>query len=88
MTYSHETQSKLAEEAQANLTRDFKTITKVRGALAERNGRLSACVYIKEYLEDNGLPPLPIGLRDQLISYCNEPTENITNEDLEVLAND
>ena len=75
-------------ELKTTLARDLKTITKVRAALSERLGRLSASVFIKEYLEDNGYPPLPQELRDQLISYCNEPTEHITNEDLEVLAND
>lgn len=68
---------------------DLQQAAKVRAALAERIGRLSACVYIKEYLEDNGFPPLPLALRDQLINYCEEPTLHLTNEELDgVLSND
>lgn len=80
---------KEVSQAVGSMVSDLRQATKVRAALAERLGRLSACVYIKEYLEDNGSPPLPLELRDQLISYCNEPTEHLTNDELNgVYSND
>lgn len=79
----------MSNEIETKLVADIKTILKVRAAMAERLGRLSACVYIKEYLEAEGLPGLPFQLREQLISYCEQPTQHLTNAELnEVLAND
>lgn len=73
----------------SDLVADLNQAAKVRAALSERLGRLSASVFIKEFLEDNGFPPLPLELRDQLISYCNEPTEHLTNDELNgALSND
>lgn len=73
------------ENTMTDLVKDLKRVVAVRAATAERLGRLSACVFIKEFLEDNGLPPLPLELRDQLISYCEQPTQHLTNDDLKAV---
>ena len=77
------------ENAMTDMVKDLKRVIAVRAATAERLGRLSACVFIKEFLEDNGLQPLPRELREQLIDYCEEPTQHLTNDDLKaVYSND
>lgn len=79
----------MANEGNTKLVQDLKTIIKVRAAMAERLGRLSACVYIKEYLEDNGLPGLPFQLREELANYCQEPTQDLSDDEIiGVLNND
>lgn len=79
----------MSNEVKTKLVQDLKTVIKVRAAMAERLGRLSACVYIKEYLEDNGLPGLPFQLREQLINYCQEPTQHLSDDEvIGVLNND
>lgn len=84
-----ETVSKEVANSVATMVADLRQATKVRAALAERIGRLSASVFIKEYLEDNGLPPLPLELREQLVDYCEEPTQHLTNDELNgVYSND